>query len=102
MSEISSQKIIAFDWLHNVTLGGVWWELCPSHSLAIEGVGSRDYVGAVLAHQEANPVIESLQVGLRRGHLCLLDDVQGVRGAHTQRGGVTGCLQTAVWIHTVH
>ncbi|TNN68676.1 hypothetical protein EYF80_021085 [Liparis tanakae] len=51
---------------------------------------------------EVHPVIEGLQVALGRGHLCLLDDVQGVRGADAQRGGVTGCLQTAVWIHAVH
>lgn len=72
------------------------------HSLSIEGVGTRNDVGAVPAHQEVHSVIESPQVALCRGHLCLLDDVQGVRGAHTQRGGVTGCLQTAVWIHAVH
>lgn len=72
------------------------------HSLAIEGICSRDGVRAVLAHQEAHSVVESLQVALCRGHLCFLDDVQGIRRAHTQRSGVTGCLKTAVWIHAVH
>lgn len=31
-----------------------------SHSLSIEGIGTRDDVGAVPAHQEVHPVIESL------------------------------------------
>lgn len=77
-------------------------DVCASHSPSVKGVGSGDDVGAVSAHQEVHPVVESLQVALCRGHLCLLDDVQGVRGANAQRGGVTGCLQTAVWIHAVH
>lgn len=75
---------------------------CTRHLLSIKGVGTRDDVGAVPAHQEVHSFVESLQVALCRGHLCLLDDVQGVRRAHTQGGGVTGCLQTAVGIHAVH
>lgn len=65
---------------------------CGSNSLSVERVGAGDDVRALPAHQEVNPVVERLQVALRGGHLRLLDDVQGVRGAHTQGGGVTGRL----------
>lgn len=71
-------------------------------SLSIKGVDTRDDVGAVPAHQEVHSFVESLQFALSGGQLRLLDDVQGVWGAHAQGGGVAGYLQTAVWIHAVH
>lgn len=86
----------------NGVQAGVGWVQCVSHSLSVKGVGSGNDVGAVPAHQEVHPVIEGPQVGLCRRHLCLLDDVEGLRRTQTQGGGVTGCLQTAVWIHAVH
>lgn len=75
---------------------------CTNDSLSIKGVDAGDDVGAVPAHQETHSFVEGLEFALSGGQLCLLDDVQGVRGAHAQGGGVTGCLQTAVWIHAVH
>lgn len=71
-------------------------------SLSIKGVDTGDDVGAVSAHQEMHSFVESLEFALSGGQLCLLDDVQGVWRAHAQGGGVTSCLQTAVWIHAVH
>lgn len=71
-------------------------------SLSIKGVDTGDDVGAVSAHQEMHSLVESLEFALSGGQLCLLDNVQGVWGAHAQGGGVTGWLQTAVWIHAVH
>lgn len=71
-------------------------------SLSIKGVDTGDDMSAVPAHQEAHSFVESLQFALSGGQLRFLDDVQGVWGAHAQGRGVTGCLQTAVWIHAVH
>ena len=59
-------------------------------------------MGAVTANQEADTVIERLQIALGGGRLRLLDDVQGVRRTNTQGGGVARRLQTTVRIHTIH
>lgn len=57
---------------------------------------------AVPAHEELDSVIEGMQVLLGHGGLCLLDDVQRVRGAQAQRVDVTEGLEAAVGVHAVH
>lgn len=58
--------------------------MAPTDSPSIEGVLSGDDVRAVPAHKELDAVIEGVQVLLGHRGLCLLDDVQRVRGAQAQ------------------
>lgn len=76
--------------------------LLEANSPAIKRVRPGDDVGAVSANQEVDALVEGLQSALARGDLGLLDDVQGVRRAHTQGRGVAGGLQTAVRVHAIH
>lgn len=48
---------------------------------SFKGIVSWDDVSAVLADQELDPIIERTQALLGDRGLCLLDDIQGVRGA---------------------
>lgn len=59
-------------------------------------------MSAVLANQELDSIIEGMQALLGDGGLCLLDDIQGVRGAQAQCIYVAQWLQAAVWVHAVH
>lgn len=59
-------------------------------------------MSAVLANQELDPIVEGMQALLGDGGLCLLDDIQGVRGAQAQRVDVAQWLQAAVWVHAIH
>lgn len=63
--------------------------LLKKHLHAIEGVGARDDVGAVPAHQEADTLVEGLQGAQSGRDLGFLDNIQWIRRAHTQRCGVT-------------
>lgn len=74
----------------------------PMDSPSIKGVLPRDDVCAVPAHKELDAVIEGVQVLLRHRGLCLLDDVQWVRGAQAQRVDMTEGLEAAVRVHAVH
>lgn len=56
---------------------------------------------AVPAHKELDAVIEGVQVLLGRRGLCLLDDVQWIRGAQAQRVHVAEGLEAAVRVHAV-
>lgn len=59
-------------------------------------------MSAVLANQELDSIIEGMQALLGDGGLCLLDDIQGVRGAQAQCINVAQWLQAAVWVHAIH
>ncbi len=63
--------------------------LLKKHLHAIEGVGARDDVGAVPAHQESDTLVEGLQGAQSGRDLGFLDNIQWIRRAHTQRRGVT-------------
>lgn len=67
---------------------------------AVEGVVARNDVGAVLACQELDAVVEGLHSWPLR--LALLNDVQGVPGAPAERAVLTGRLQAAVGVQAVH
>ena len=69
-------------------------------SPAVEGVVSRDDVGAVFAGQELDAVVEGLHGG--RVRLALLDDVQGVPGPPAEQAVLTGRLQAAVRVQAIH
>lgn len=56
---------------------------------------------AVSADQEFNPVIEGLKVLLGHGGLCLLDDIERVRGTQAQRVCLAGLLQAAVGVQAI-
>lgn len=56
-------------------------EPSPIDLPSIKGVLPRDAVCAVPAHEELDSVVEGVQVLLGYRGLCLLDDVQRVRGA---------------------
>ena len=71
-------------------------------SPSVKGVLPRDDVRAVPAHEELDSVVEGMQVLLGHRGLCLLDDVQRVRGAQAQRVDVTEGLEAAVGVHAVH
>lgn len=68
--------------------GPSWPAGTKGHLPAIEGVVSRDDVGAVLACQELNAIIE----GLHCWPVCLalLNDIQGVPGPPTEQAVLTG------------
>lgn len=74
----------------------------PLDSPSIKGVLPRDDVRAVPAHKELDAVVEGVQVLLGHRGLCLLDDVQWVRGAQAQRVDMTEGLEAAVGVHAVH
>lgn len=67
---------------------------------AVERVVSRDDVGAVLACQELDAVVE----GLHRRPVCLalLNDVQRVPGPPAEQAVLTGRLQAAVRVQAIH
>lgn len=71
-------------------------------SPSIKGVLPGDDVCAVPAHEELDAVVEGVQVLLGHRGLCLLDDVQGVRGAQAQWVNMTEGLEAAVGVHAVH
>lgn len=71
-------------------------------SPSIKGVLPWDDVCAVPAHKELDAVVERVQVLLRHRGLCLLDDVQWVRGSQAQRVDMTERLKAAVRVHAVH
>lgn len=71
-------------------------------SPSIKGVLARDDVRAVPAHEELDAVVEGVKVLLGYRGLCLLDDVQRVRGAEAQRVDMTEGLEAAVRVHAVH
>lgn len=56
-------------------------EPSPTDLPSIKGVLPRDDMCAVPAHEELDPVVEGVQVLLGYRGLCLLNDVQRVRGA---------------------
>lgn len=58
------------------------------HPPAVEGVVSRNDVGAVFACQELDAVVEGLHCG--RVCLALLNDVQGVPGPPAEQAVLTG------------
>lgn len=56
-------------------------EPSPMDLPSVKGVLPRDDMCAVPAHEELDSVVEGVQVLLGYRGLCLLDDVQRVRGA---------------------
>jgi hypothetical protein len=56
-------------------------EPSPMDLPSVKGVLPGDAVCAVPAHEELDSIVEGVQVLLGYRGLCLLDDVQGVRGA---------------------
>lgn len=56
-------------------------ELSPMNLPSIKGVLPRDDMRAVPAHEKLDSVVEGVQVLLGYRGLCLLDDVQRIRGA---------------------
>lgn len=77
-------------------------ELGPKDSPSIKGVLPGDDVSAIPAHEELDAVVEGVQVLLGHRGLCLLDDVQWVRGAQAQWVDMTEGLEAAVGVHAVH
>lgn len=57
-------------------------------------------MGAVFACQELDAVVEGLHC--RRVCLALLNDVQGVPGPSAEQAVLTGRLQAAVRVQTIH
>lgn len=70
------------------------------HPPAVEGVVSRNDVGAVFACQELDAVVERLHCGQVR--LALLNDVQGIPRPPAEQAVLTGRLQAAVWVQAIH
>lgn len=79
-----------------------YWIKPQIHSPSFKRVVSWDDVSAVLADEELDSIIEWMQALLGHGGLCLLDDIQGVRGAQAQCIDVAQRLQAAVWVHAIH
>lgn len=69
-------------------------------SPAVEGVFSGDDVGAVLAHEQLDAVVEGFDGG--GAGVALLDDVQRVPRAPAQQAVLAGGLQAAVGVQAVH
>lgn len=69
---------------------------------ALKGDVSTDHMGAFLANEELDSVVEEPRRMLGERRLALLDEVQGVGGALAEGAGVAAALLAAVGVHTVH